>query len=421
MEIALKKFADCYREAYVSLSVDEVNGFFEKELINLQKTVEFPGYRKGKVPFEIIEKNFSEKLGNLVFSAVMAKFYNEISASIKLKSFVDISPVTVLKKGSEFTFFVAFYEKTLIKNEIKPEELVVEYDEHYFDDKIINDILADRLVNYEESTGKLDENDKAILRVTDGDGDGDSDIEVLVDDKSKLIGKKVGDEVTLSIFDLDKFSVSKIGSIKETLDFKIIKVLKPKKLALTDENVASKTPYKTLDEYKENLKNVIPLEVDRKNEANKRKALVSYLLNNIDVELNTDGLNGFLSHKIVTFFNKEISDREESFKDRFFDKKVRENLLSSLDDYYNEYVEQEILFSLADKFDIKPNPMYIEYFLYNRARNEGVTVDEVKKNISEKEMRELEEFAKAQTLIDDWMSKVKFKVKNKIPYSINKN
>ncbi|MEJ5283549.1 MAG: trigger factor [Brevinematia bacterium] len=416
MEVVLRDLADCYREAYVTISPEEVNAAFEKELVSLQKSVEFPGYRKGKVPFEIIEKNFSHNLNNQVFSSLFSKFLDYINETKKVESVADLRALTLLKKGENFSFFVSFFEEPVVKTEIKPESLTIEYDEYYFDDKMLKEKISEFLADYEESDGKIEAKDRVFLEYIDNKEFGE--IELLPEDVVKLTGKKKGDEVTLSFFDLGKFNVSKfLGKVKEPLKFKITKVMKLKKANPTDESVTSKTSFKTLDEYKENLSKSWSSDIERLNESSKRKALKEYLAKNVEVEFNKYDFFRFISNKYYRFFNEEMKDFDKSVKDLINDKKIRDGLSDNLDEYYKEYLETVVLTSLAKKNNVKPKQDYIDYIIYDKAMKENVTFDEMKKSISKEELYEIELFAMLNTLLDEWVAKANFKVKNKLPYT----
>lgn len=416
MEVVLRDLADCYREAYVTLSPEEVNTAFEKELTSLQKSVEFPGYRKGKVPFEIIEKNFSHNLNNQVFSSLFSKFLDYINETKKVESVADLRALTLLKKGESFSFFVSFFEEPIAKTDIKPENLTIEYDEYYFDDKMLKEKISEFLADYEESDGKIEAKDRVFLEYIDNKEFGE--IELLPEDVVKLSGKKKGDEVTLSFFDLGKFNVSKfLGKVKEPLKFKITKVMKFKKANPTDESVASKTSFKTLDEYKENLSKSWNSDIERLNESAKRKALKEYLAKNVEVEFNKYDFFRFISNKYYRFFTEEMKDFDKSVKDLINDKKIRDGLSNNIDEFYKEYLETVVLTSLAKKHNIKPKQDYIDYIIYDKAMKENVTFDEMKKSISKEELYEIELFAMINTLLDEWVTKATFKAKNKLPYT----
>ncbi len=62
MEVYIKEYTDCLRQVFVHYKVEEVNEEYEEALAILQKKTQFPGYRIGKVPFDIIEKNNPDEL-----------------------------------------------------------------------------------------------------------------------------------------------------------------------------------------------------------------------------------------------------------------------------------------------------------------------------------------------------------------------
>jgi len=418
MEIIFKNYADCYREAFVYVTSMEVDDVFAKELSYLQQNVEFPGYRKGKVPAEIIEKNFSLKLNNQVFSGLLSLAVDEINKTRNFESISDLRALTTLKKGEAFSFFLSFFEESSLKNDIDFEKINIEFDEYFYDEKILKERISEFLVDFEESDSKIEEKDKVFLAFANETSEKVDDIEVEAKNIPSLIGKKKGDEIILSMFEIGKFYISRfLGKFNDPLKFKVSKVMKLKRLPLSDENVSKKTSFKTVDEYKENISKSLDMEIERLNESSKRKALREYVAKSAKIEFNRFDFFKFLASRYYRFFSEELQDPMISAKDFISDKKIKEKYTNLLDEYYMEYVETTALALFAKKLNIQPNQQYIDYILYDRAMREQTTVEDVKKKISKEELSEIELFSRIQTLLDNLVRKVSFKAKAKIPYN----
>jgi len=61
MQISIQKLPGPKLEIKIEVSAGEFNGFYQKAIFNLGKDLEMPGFRKGKVPKEIIEKAASQE------------------------------------------------------------------------------------------------------------------------------------------------------------------------------------------------------------------------------------------------------------------------------------------------------------------------------------------------------------------------
>ena len=131
METTIKKLPHSEVELKIELSVEEFKQFIERAALNLGKNLELKGFRKGKVPKEIIEKEIgSEKI--LIEAADLAVRENYIKAIIENKieavsqPKIEIqklprptSPLAQLKAGGVQDDSFVFLAKTAVLPEIK--------------------------------------------------------------------------------------------------------------------------------------------------------------------------------------------------------------------------------------------------------------------------------------------------------------
>ena len=59
VKTSIQKLPKSKLEIKIEVSAEEFNDFYQKAILNLGKDLEMPGFRKGKVPKEIIEKAIS--------------------------------------------------------------------------------------------------------------------------------------------------------------------------------------------------------------------------------------------------------------------------------------------------------------------------------------------------------------------------
>ena len=62
MKTSIKKLPKSKLEILVELSKEEFNHFYEKALFELGKDLELPGFRKGAIPKEVLEKNINQRI-----------------------------------------------------------------------------------------------------------------------------------------------------------------------------------------------------------------------------------------------------------------------------------------------------------------------------------------------------------------------
>ena len=117
MEVKISKLPKSQIELKIEVSAGEFDHFIEKATLNLGKDLEIKGFRKGKVPKEIIEKEVGpEKI--LVEAADLAVRENYQKAILENKVEAIFQPkieIQKLVRGDSFIFLA----KTAVLPEIK--------------------------------------------------------------------------------------------------------------------------------------------------------------------------------------------------------------------------------------------------------------------------------------------------------------
>ena len=162
-----------YKSSFeVSLDQDEISKIIDQKILDKQPTFEIAGFRKGKVPINIIKSKIGPQIENEVLNDEISKNINTISEKEKIQSLVQ--PDVSFKDS--YNFSLAFYLKPEIKlDELKESEIekvtseVTKKDIDDFREKVRkeyyslesidisddNSVVDFEILNYEEEQKKL--------------------------------------------------------------------------------------------------------------------------------------------------------------------------------------------------------------------------------------------------------------------------
>ena len=122
MKVDLKKLPDCKRLLEIELSAEEVAPYFEFAYKELGKEAEVPGFRRGKVPFDILKKRFSGAAAKRAFENIILNVY---AAAVREKSIVPVADPAIDTAGKLPCEGEAFRFKATI--EVWPEVKIDDY------------------------------------------------------------------------------------------------------------------------------------------------------------------------------------------------------------------------------------------------------------------------------------------------------
>lgn len=109
MQVAIETTEGLGRRLALVVKADEINAKKQKELIDLAKKAKIDGFRKGKVPLDMIEKRYGASVMQDVLSSLMQKAF--IDAIVEAKINPAGAPTYTAeeyKNGEDFTFTVEF-------------------------------------------------------------------------------------------------------------------------------------------------------------------------------------------------------------------------------------------------------------------------------------------------------------------------
>jgi len=423
MKIFIKKYEDCLRQVFVHFGSAEIDKAYEEAFAVIQKKAQMPGFRQGKVPIDMIEKNFPDDVMNEIIRSLVVKAADQLHEDGEnLYSEPRFNPQKHLSKNSPFTFSLVFESVPEVLENIDPEKIVLEFEEYYYDDKMIDQTIMKEVSNLEKVKGKIEEDDMVTVSVGNESYTGDKEIVLSSKIVTKLAGFKTGDKVSLSFSDLDTYTADIIGSLEgDCLEGEIVKVERPAPPALTDELVEQVSPHKTVALYRESVRKRFEQTMTGLNDASKKNALAEYFSKNTKVEFPKSEFLRGSKEEAAKFLEGNFFITEISLGALLTDEKIKSDFSSLLTKTYDNIVFYFATKDIAEKYSIKPDQSLIDRIARSHAREHDQSLDEFKQKSSRDEWENVLEAAKMDATLQFLMKKAEFKAKTKLPLiKINK-
>ena len=352
MDFKVNEISSSEKEVEVTLTYEEIKDELDTEVNKQTKNIQLPGFRKGKVPKNIIKQRFGDSLEYEASEKVANSQFWKLAQTEKLNPIGQPTMTDIkFKPGEDFSFKV--------KYEILPELDVKEYTNQKIEvpEIEVKDEEVEKEIDYilrsnstqEEAEIVGDDNyfllDVTMTRINeDGDPVENSKPEKLeidlsnqkvhTDVKEKAKGKKVGDKFKFS-FDDERIAKNKDGEdekIKEHYQYEvhingIKKIVLPQ---LNEELIKKVTKDKVSNE--EDLRNEIRKDIqnyyEQRVEEFTRNSLISMILKNNDftppASLVTDILNEMVKTEEERLKNQGIKKFDQKQMQNYF-KPMAEN------------------------------------------------------------------------------------------------
>ena len=278
----------------ITADQDELNDTKNKILKNFQKEAKIQGFRPGKAPIEMVEKNIDQnQLQNDVLREVVEILYGKSLDELKIKP-ISSPEINIVKfvpfNTLEFTVIVEKLGKVTLPN-IKSLKVVKPKIE--VSNKEINEAVEDlrlRAADFNETDKAAKLTDRVTINF-DGidpktkksiEGTNGTDYPLILGSRSfipgfeeELIGLKTGDKKSFDIVFPEDYSVDSFKKRKVVFSVVILKVEESNVPALDDKLAIKFGPFKNLDE----LRSAIKAEMEKELKINNQRKLEDEILN----------------------------------------------------------------------------------------------------------------------------------------------
>ena len=306
MNIEIEEVGPCKKLLKFEIPKETIDDEWQKQLKEVARMAKVPGFRKGKAPRKLLEKNYGDKIMDDVKRAVVSGSYQQAIEENKLSPIgdPDIGNFDLeLGKPLKFeitlevlpTFELGDYKG--MKLQRKPVSVT---DEDI--DKALETISKQKAQLTIVKTGKVKVEDFIICDCEVGINDevvwSDQELEVMVsgshvadinvpDLKDRLVGVKSGDKVSADVELGDSFSVEQHRNKSAKMEISIKEIKRPKSPKIDDE-LAKQVGYETLGELKEFMSKRLEMEKKRMAEGEMQEQISSKLIEMADFEMPED-------------------------------------------------------------------------------------------------------------------------------------
>ena len=303
MNIEIEEVGPCKKLLKIEIPKEAIEGEWQKQLRDVSRMAKVPGFRKGKAPRKLLEKNYGDKIMDDVKRAVVSDSYQQAIEKNKLSPVgdPDISDIDLeLGKPLKFeitlevlpTFELGDYKGMQLKS--KPVSVT---DDDI--DKALETISKQKAQLTVVKTGKVKAEDFIICDCEVGvNGEvvwSDQEMEVMVSGsqvadinipelKGSLVGTKSGDKVSVDVELGDNFSVEQHRNKPAKMEISIKEIKRPKNPKIDDE-LAKQVGYDSLGELKEFMSQRLEMEKKRMAEGEMQEQISSKLLEMADFEM----------------------------------------------------------------------------------------------------------------------------------------
>ena len=290
MQIEAHKISDAEATFTITITAEEVEQFYQGAYNKLKHRIRVPGFRKGKVPQDIAERQLGDAALKKQAIADLADY-----AMQKYTAQLDPKPVSApeievrnFERGKEATF-IGKYETlapiklgTYTKIEITEDILLV--DEKSLAEELEH-IRQSKALLYtrEEGESQKDDiaeieitirhNNKALVKKRKGHLKLDNPTALLPGLSAKVIGMRSGEEKSFALEIADDYENRDYAGKKLDIDLKLLDCRYLKPPTLDDDFAQDQGDFKSLAEYKQKIKNQL-LQVGNTSLQEKSKGLL---------------------------------------------------------------------------------------------------------------------------------------------------
>lgn len=301
MQVSVETTQGLGRRVTITIAADTIEQAVKKELVEVAKKVRIDGFRKGKVPMNIVAQRYGASVRQDVLGELMSRHF--IDAIIKEKLNPAGSPNYVpgeYQLGGDFTYHVDFevYPEVELKGleNITVEKPQAEVTDADIDDML--DTLRKQQATWKEKRGKVTKDDRAIIDFT-GSVDGEefeggkaSDFTLAMGQgrmipgfEEGIMGHKAGDEFTIDVTFPEDYHAENLKGKEAQFAIVVKKVEKRELPELTPEFIAR---FGIADSTVEGLKDEVRKNMSRELKGAIRNSIKTQVLDGLVAENNVD-------------------------------------------------------------------------------------------------------------------------------------
>lgn len=407
----------------IEVPAAEVEKAIQAAYLKQRKQMNLPGFRKGKVPRQMIEKMygveiFYEEAANQMIPAAYSKAYDECELELVSQPTID---VVQIEKGKDFIFTAEVA--------VKPEVTLGDY-KGLKVDKVSTRVTAKEIdeeieKELEKNARTVDVTDRAVQdkdQVTldfegfvDGtpfEGGKGENYPLTIGSNSfipgfeeKLIGAEIGKEVEVNVTFPEEYQAAELAG-KEAVFKCTVHTIKAKELPELDDEFASEvSECETLDDYKAEVKKNIKERKEAEGKENKENQAVDQAIENATMDI-PEAMIDMQVKQMSDDFARRIQQQGLSVEQYFqFTGMTEEKMLEELKPQAEKRIKTRLVLEAVVKAEnIEVSEERLDEELQKMADSYKMELEKIKEFMGENEKKQMKEdiaVQEAVTLIAD--------------------
>lgn len=396
MDYKLNHLSDVEKEVEVTFTAEEVNENINTSLAHLSKTVSVKGFRKGKVPLNVVRQFYGKNIKDDALNHFLSMGIQDSAVKEKLRFATrpDIVEQGEVKEGSDFVF--KYKVETFPNVEIEVKEFEAEYSPLKYKEEMLEmelESLRKRFIEYsekEEASADKDKLEISFAGTIDGEDvegtKGENVPAVLGEGKfvpdfeKALFDRKKGDKFDADVVFPQDYQAEELAGKTVKFAIEVLKVEKQEEAPeLTDEFLKGKEGYPdTVEELKTELDKQINLYIENLNSDNKKYITSDTYVKNYEFQVP------------LTILNNEIEHRKNEYKQKNKVEEVEGEPLKKIEEDALWVTKRYIILNeLSEKLQVEVTEKEVDQVLAIEAANYGLPpeyAENLKKMYGEEKM-----------------------------------
>ena len=415
MSVQVEKLEKNTAKLTIELPAEDFDNAMQEAYKKQKKSFSVPGFRKGKVPKQMIEKMFGpevfyEEAANILLGNDYPKSAEESELKILSRPEIDI---TQIKKGEPFiyTALVAVYPEFEL-GEYKGIEVPIQ-DREVTDEDLKKELDREleknsRMVTVEDRPAQMGDICNIDYAGTvdgvpfDGGTSQGYNLELgsntfIPGFEEQLVGVSTGEEKDVKVTFPEEYHADDLKGKEAVFHCKLNKIQNKEIPELDDEFAQDVSEFDTLDEYKEDLKKQVAERKKTMADNADINAALDYLVKNTTIDLSELIINDQADNMFRNYANNFAS--QGMSMDQYL------NMLGQTAEQFKEMMKPEaekqlkaqfILEKVAEKEDIKATDEQVDEKLSDMAKSYGMELDKLKEIFSEDYLEQFKEEMKTE-------------------------
>lgn len=404
MSLSVEKLEGSMAKLTIEVPAEEFSKAMTKAYTKNKNKFNIPGFRKGKVPQQMIEKMygpgvFYEDAANALINEYYPKELENCDEDIVSNPEIDVEQI---EKGKSFIFTaVVALKPELTLGEYKGVE-IEKVDAEVTEEDVMAEILKDqkengRNITVEDRAAQLeDEVNIDFEGFVDGvafEGGKGEDYKLVLGSNTfipgfedQIVGKNIGEEFDVNVTFPEEYQAEDLAGKPAVFKCKLNGITATELPELDDEFASEVSSFDTFAEYKEDKKKVLQVKKDKQAEAEKQEKVVAKVAENATVEI-PEAMIAYQQDRMLDEFSQRLMYQGLQL-DQYLSliKQTREDFKEQVKpDAIARIKSSLVLEAVAAKENIEVSDEEVEEEIQKMADSYQMKVDELKDMIGDKE------------------------------------